>query len=70
MSGTSPPQKPPKLTKITKEEAVEAGNAATDSVEPVQKQNEYIAHGSKNVKELLAMDTNDESLARYKASLL
>jgi hypothetical protein len=71
-----PPPKPPK-PKATADATADAttgttADATVDIVIDAEQKlaQEYVAQGTKNVKELLAMDTEDASLARYKASLL
>lgn len=61
---SAPPPKPPKPVKPSADEAEPAADAAAATDE------DFVAKGSKNVAELLAKDSEDESLRKYKESLL
>lgn len=64
---STPPPKPPKPTKA---ETSESSDAGADVEETTNAFDNITLNGTKNVAELLAKDAEDESLRKYKESLL
>jgi Rho GDP-dissociation inhibitor len=67
---SAPPPKPPKPAKPVSSESLSADTATASSGDQQEGEDHFVAKGTKNVAELLAKDAEDESLRKYKESLL